>query len=497
VRNSSPRKYEAQASRPVAEFEPGGSGRASWIAGGSLALLIAALAALFWPGIAMYDTVSQYGQVLSNEVDDWHPPIMVRLWQLLHPIWAGAAPMFVLQVALYAAGFALIVWALVRTGRWRAAIAVAVLAGSPLLLGWQMVVLKDGQMLGAIVAAFGIVACYRGTDRRVPNSAAVVAALLIAYATFVRANALFATVPLALLLLPTRRRPLLAGVLGAISILIVIASTPVINHRLLRAEPSGVEKSLPLFDLAAIAVATPGSPGPFTRSERAQIVRKHCAKSFFWDPLGDPASCGPTTERLDEQSDRVLFIDLARSVAAHPVAYAEHRLKHWNSTERWLVQPSLPEAAPPDESEDNDIGLRTPASPLMPEWQSVAAAEAATPLGWPIVWTTVALLLLPLALRRRAEANGGMALALIVSVLTLEASFLVVSIASDLRYHLWTIAAAPLALILLSDDLRFSRSRRIGATALLAVVIAGGLLMRSTLPAAPSEYEAMVEAPSG
>jgi hypothetical protein len=467
------------------------------MAGGALALLIALIAAVFWPGIAMYDTVAQYGQVLSNEVDDWHPPIMVRLWQLLHPIAAGAAPMFVLQVALYAAGFGLIVAALVRIGRWRAAIAAAVLALSPLLLGWQMVVLKDGQMLAALLAAFGIVAHYRLTGRRVPIFSAAVAAVLIAYATLVRANAVFATVPLAVLLLPTRRRPVLAGALAVAAALVVIAATPVISHRLLRADPSGVEKSLPLFDLAAIAVATPHSPSPFTHGERAEIVRKHCVKSFFWDPLGDPTACGPVTERLDGQSDRSLLIDVARAVAAHPAAYAEHRLKHWNSTERWLVPPNLPEAAPPDASEDNDVGLRNPASPLMPGWQSVAAAEAGTPLGWPIAWTLVALLLLPSAWRRREEPDGGLALALLASALVLEASFLVVSIASDLRYHLWTIAAVPLALILLSNDLRLSRPRWVGAAALLALAIAGGLLTRSSLPAAPSEYEAMVQAASG
>jgi hypothetical protein len=220
-------------------------------------------------------------------------------------------------------------------------------------------------------------------------------------------------------------------------------------------------------------------------------------KSFFWDPLGDPTACGPVTERLDGQSDRSLLIDLARAVAAHPAAYAEHRLKHWNSTERWLVPPNLPEAAPPDASEDNDVGLRNPASPLMPGWQSVAAAEAGTPLGWPIAWTLVALLLLPSAWRRREEPDGGLALALLASALVLEASFLVVSIASDLRYHLWTIAAVPLALILLSNDLRLSRPRWVGAAALLALAIAGGLLTRSSLPAAPSEYEAMVQAASG
>ena len=51
-----------------------------------MALLIASVAALFWPGVPMYDTVAQYEQVLSNQVDDWHPPVMVRLWQVLHSL---------------------------------------------------------------------------------------------------------------------------------------------------------------------------------------------------------------------------------------------------------------------------------------------------------------------------------------------------------------------------------------------------------------------------
>ena len=45
-------------------------------------LLIASIAALFWPGVPMYDTVAQYRQVIGDMlVDDWHPPAMVRLWR--------------------------------------------------------------------------------------------------------------------------------------------------------------------------------------------------------------------------------------------------------------------------------------------------------------------------------------------------------------------------------------------------------------------------------
>ena len=466
------------------------------IAGGATALLIAAVAACFWPGVAMYDTVAQYGQVLGDPVTDWHPPVMVRLWQVLHRVADGTAPMFVLQVALYSAGFALVVAALARSGRRRAAAAAALLALSPLLLGWQMVALKDMQMLGALVAGLGVVGRYRLSSRRVPVAAAAVVALLLAYATLVRANALFATIPLTVLLAPTRSRPVATGALALGGAAAVLALTPFINHRLLGAEPSDVAKSLAMYDLAAIAVSTPDS-GPFTRAEREQIVGRHCVKSFFWDPLGDPAGCASATQRLMRESPAQLYVTLAGKALRHPLIYVHHRLAHWNSTERWMVEPGLPDAAPPVEAEPNDLGLETPASPAAAAWQGAAGAEAATPLGWPIVWTVVAVALFPAAWRRRGDPPGGLALALLASALSLEVSFLAVSIASDLRYHLWAMTASALALILLSDDLRLKPREWMAAAAALALVVWGGVAARSTLPTAPDSYEGMIQAASG
>lgn len=462
-----------------------------------MALLIAAVAACFWPGVPMYDTVAQYGQVLSNEVDDWHPPVMVRLWQLLHPLAPQTAPMFAVQAALYAFGFGLLVAAFARRARWKSAIATAVLGLSPLLLGWQMVVLKDAQMLGALVAAVGIAAHYRLQDRNIPIVAAATMALLIGYATLVRANAVFVTAPLAVLLVRRPASTAVRGLAAVTAIAAVLAATPLIDHRLLGAAPSKIAKSQPIFDLAAIAVSLPASPSIFTNAERARIQRLHCVKAFFWDPLADPTACSAATARLMAAPQRDLYRALAAGVAAHPLAYASHRLQHWNATERWLVEAGLPDAAPPIEAEPNDLGLNTPSSALAAGWQDAAAVEAASPLGWPVVWTAVGLCLLPIAWRRRAEPAGGLALALIVSSLSLEASFLIVSIASDLRYHLWPMLAGPLALILLGDDLRAPRRERIIGVALVIVVIAGGVIARSSLPRAPDSYQGMIHAATG
>ena len=172
------------------------------LVGAAVALAILSLKGL-WPGYAFYDTVGQFRQALSSDYDDWHPPVMARLWALLHGQFGGAGgPMLALQLGLYWLGFGLVAEALSATRRWASAIAVLLLAASPLLLGWQGAILKDAQMLGALLAGFGIVAAYRLRDRRLPLLATLIVAILFGYALLVRANALFAVVPLVVFLAP-------------------------------------------------------------------------------------------------------------------------------------------------------------------------------------------------------------------------------------------------------------------------------------------------------
>lgn len=460
-------------------------------------LLAAASFAALWPGYALYDTVGQFRQALSGQYDDWHPPVMARLWALLHDRFGGAGgPMFALQLGAYCLGFGLIAEALAAIGRWRSAVAVLLLAASPLLLGWQGAILKDAQMLGVLVAGVGIVASFALRERRMPMIVATVVAVLFGYAMLVRSNAVFAVVPLVVLLAP---RP--AGLIGkllAIGVvsLVVIAAQPFINHQIFHARASGVEKTQPIYDLAAIGVREPAG-SPFTPAELTTFRTKGCVKPFFWDPLGDEVACSGQVERLQGEAPGTLYQLWARAIVEHPAAYARHRLAHWNSTERWLVPPGRIGAEPPETSNENDIGLLAPSSRLSTIVQSLGAAEAGTPLGWPIVWTFIALVAASIAWERRNEPAAGLALALAASAIGLEASFLVVSIASDLRYHLWSMTASALALVLLADGTPLRRGPALVAGVALAAIIAGGCYTRATLPTAPATYRAMIDQRSG
>ncbi|WP_375382592.1 hypothetical protein [uncultured Sphingomonas sp.] len=457
------------------------------------ALALVASLALFWPGISLYDTVAQYGQVLSGEYDDWHPPAMAWLWAALHGIvGGGATPMLVGQMASYWLGFGLIAAGLGAIGRRRAGWAVLAIAAWPPFLGWQAAVLKDAQMTGAMLASVGLVGWWRLRGRRVPAAAWAAVAVLLCYAVLVRANAVFAVVPLAVMLVPGWK-PLARSGAGLAGIVGVLAVSGPINHDLLGAQRSGVERTEAIYDLAGIAVRVPDAPGlPIDRAAIAALIKRHCVKGFFWDPLGEPDRCNGVVEPLRHIPPGTLYATLARMIAAHPLAYAGHRLTHLNSTDRWMVCAGWSSAAPPMTGQPNDLGLGDP-DRAAAGFEQAAGRLIDVPFAWPVAWIVVAATAWVIAVLRPAEPARDLSLALSTSALAMEGSFAVISIASDLRYHLWSMIAAALAALLVADGTgRGERRVLLVGASVLTLVVAAGVMARIRLPAPPESYIGML-----
>jgi hypothetical protein len=464
----------------------------AWAALPAVLLCLAALAC-FWPGVAMYDSVAQYQQVVSGAYDDWHPPAMARLWSVFHATgWHGQAPMFLLQMALYWAGLGLIAAALIHEGKRNAAIAVLVLGLWPPFLGWQAAVLKDAQMAAAMLAATGLVAWrrLRGQALRPLDIAGVT--VLLMYATLVRANAVFAVAPLAAGLFPPwewRRWPSRLLLIGA-GTLAVLALAPRINHGLLGAEASGVEATQPIFDMAGIARrAGPEAVPLLSRATWTEVEAKHCNSSVLWDIYSSGQRCGFIQDELAGRPMAAIFAGWTSAIRAHPGAYAAHRLAHWNYTMRWFVPWHFPLAAPPSSSESNDLGLGSPGGATVP-FDALAGWLADGPFGAPILALAAALAVLALA-RPAQSAAHGLAVPLALSAAAMELSFLVVSISSDWRYHLWSMLAAWLAAILLVTEPLPRRPARI-ALALVLLVGVSVLGARVALPGMGDNYEDLI-----
>ena len=435
---------------------------------------------IFAPGYVEYDSVGQYAQALTGTYDDWHPPIMARLWSLFPG--QGARPMLVLQLATWWLGLGCIAAAIVDR-RPRAALGVLAVGLVPPWLGWQVAILKDAQMTGAALAAVGILGWWRLRGQRVPGWGWAAAGMLLAYAALVRANAIFAIAPLVALLVADRwgRRIAITVALT----LATLAVAPIVNHKLLGAKPSGVARSQALYDLAGIAVRVPYDARlGFTPHEVAEIRAKGCVKPFFWDPLGEPTRCGTRLQRFETIPPSHLYARLAPAMLHHPLAYAAQRLTHVNSTWRLWVPPRWPNAAPPQASEPNDYGLGHP-GPVALTWQRMASPWVDAPVMWPIVWIILA------AGGLAVTRGSGLAGALFGSALGLEASFLVVSVASDFRYHLWPVMACALGLILAKPWQGDRRTVRATLAALVAVLLLGGIA-RATMAVPPQSYQGML-----
>lgn len=453
--------------------------------------LVLAAVLVFWPGIATYDSVVQYAQPLSGRYDDWHPPVMARLWSLtLHWI-SGAGPLLALQMAGYGLGLGLIAGRMRRLGRPRAALAVMLIGLWPPFLGWQAVVLKDAQMLGALLAAVGLIVAAPGRPAIWQRRVAIgVAAVLLLYALLVRANAVFAVAPLIAMLVPLRsaRSRILLGV-GLVAA--TLALSPAINHRLLGATESRVTATQPLYDLAGIAVRVgPQAAIGFTPAETRGLIARHCVRPFFWDPLDDDSRCAGIASRLFALPSSRIYPMLAEAAVRHPLAYLAQRLAHLNSTMRWWVPAGWINAAPPLGGEANDLGLAQPGWAAV-AWERLAGWLSDWPTGWPIVWIVVAATMLA-ATRRSQDPELRLPRALLVSALALEASFAAFSIASDLRYHLWPMIATALAMATLPPGSLVDRRALRGGAAVLILVLIVGLAARLTLPAPPGDYAGMM-----
>ena len=454
--------------------------------GAALAGLFASLV-LFWPGIALFDTIYQFQEIVDGSYDDWHPPIMARLWSLLLGPWPPTAPMLLLQLGLLWLGLGLLAAAFARRGRWTAGWAILAAGAATFLSCWMGAILKDGQMVGALAAAAGIAGWYRLGDRRLSVWAGAVILVLLAYAAMVRANAVFAVVPLGLGLfgwIGVQRTAARAAAVVATTVAIILVSPP-INRHLLGAERSGVENSLLLYDIAGAAIRSGADDVAGVPAHRwREAAAKGCYSPIDWGQLGEPR-CTVDPRLTPAPDSRPLYGLWVATILRHPLGYALHRLAHFNATMRLFVPRNLPTAMSPVDSDSNALGLGAEPSDIERAFWTLGTVWTSLPLAWPCFWLALAAVALWPAAQAPEGPERNLALAFLLSACCGGVSYAAISVASDLRYHLWTMLAAAIGIAALAGAGVIKRRHLLAFAAVGAAVILIGTAGRLLLPPLP------------
>lgn len=380
-----------------------------------------------WPGRLTPDSETQLQQALSGRYDDWHPPFMAMLWRA---IGATAPAMLAVQVALHWAG----VWLFAegvrreRGGTWP--YAVLAIGLTPIAFRYVGVLQKDSLLAGLFLVGFGSAFLWPQRLFAWPFGLAAV---------LCRANGGFALPPL---LFERRSRPMgmVATVTASLALSIVaIPAIGFVNSRLLPARETGVVRSVQLFDLAGI-VHRGGDPAILPRGAEDAAA---CYTPLFWDSL---THCIAPMPQIEPSLTRRWLSAIVR----HPLAYAAHRIDHFNRSIFFVVPPMQQcVEAPAHHRCDRSIRGRL---------RDVLEKNA---LLWPVTWLVAGSVLFAAPLHRMARA-------LTVSGLLYGYAYLVVGVAADFRYFYWTELAVQLAIVLqLAMRRRIANARWIAAATLL------------------------------
>jgi hypothetical protein len=260
---------------------------------------------------------------------------------------------------------------------------------------------------------------------------------------------------------------------------------PVAN-RLLGAEKSGVEYSLTIFDLGGIGYNS-GQDAfpPMTGIANPVAVNRGCYTPRRWDSYAEwsddpcPIHFDLVKQAFEDRrlSPRGWWL---KQIVAHPFAYAEHRLAHWNINAAFLVHKETGRAVEV-ESAPNPWKFQTPDTFLVRAVDVLARASRLTPLGWPACWMALAL---GLAVLSPGLPSGRLVRPLALSGLLYGLGYAVFSVATDERYYLWTMTATAMASALAITDRidwrTIGPARLAAAGAPLVAVVALSVLWRLT-----------------
>lgn len=412
-----------------------------WALRAAGAALAVATLLLLSPGLLGPDEADMLRQAEAGSFHDWHSPLIAWLWSLGLKIWPGTGSIHALITLCYFLGFGLVAEGALRRRHRLAGWVIVALSIFPLTwIALAAAGSKDVFTSALLLISVGMIA--RWPER--PRLAACLALVPLLLVMEVRPNAVFPAAPIVALIawgLTAGTRPRLRTVVTAgiaiLSIPALLFSTVQIRSAL------GIERShlvagLFLYDLAGIAAVTGRDASAGLLGREFGDKAAGCYTPLHWDTYSLWGKCPEAWLSLFRDSlfgtaeeERGLRDAWLAAIFREPGAYASHRLKHFAS------EIGLGEA-PLGEMSWVEVPLLNPR--LLAPLAGVATALAGFPLFQPYVVLLLGGLGLALTARRRSLATA-VAATLFASGLTYGLAYLLVGVASNLRYFHWPLVA--------------------------------------------------------
>ncbi len=290
------------------------------------------------PGLVPPDAQDQLRQAQTGHFVDIHPPIMAWLWSKTNAVIPGPEGFFLILIALYWAGFFLLIRNLLEKSFIRALFA-SLLPFSPILFNFAGTIWKDVLVFGCFLVATGIILARPSNGgTRFPLVPSLIVLILLLLGSLARWNSVPGVVPLLVLALwsqPPAIGPLRYTIYRLVFclplvLLVWVTSGKLLDVTVIHAEKSGFANMLPLWDLIGMSHHLRKNllPGSWSEEEFNRI--QACYNVIDDNSLGmSDSPCYFIHTKLEQNGywhATILFPLWAHAILNHPKAYLDVRL---------------------------------------------------------------------------------------------------------------------------------------------------------------------------
>ena len=450
-------------------------------------LIAAAFAAIlnfiaFYPGLLHHDAWAYFDASRKNNWTNWQPPLLGFLWYPLRWIHEGPQPMLVLFIVGYWAGFVLIADSLRHEGRALAWLTF-ITAFFPLALNFNGQLVKDVSMGVCLLIGAGIAAGLLSGTIRMRAVALPFMWFFLAAGAFMRANSLFGLPPLIdLALSATSRRWAEMSIVKRAAIVCVFSLAVAPAHILADRNIFRVEDIKPMSQLQVFDL---GGMTHFSGEDRFQgffgpnfVARNEtCYTPRHWDVYGwmvGDRGCPEVYGDLKPHFGWPLTKMWLAGIAANPLAYLQHRFAHSNRFFQFLCT-DCKESVFTGWQSTNQKEFTFEPTFLFTAIDAGAQTIHKSPFGPPYVWLLISLAWAWAALGIPNRTTRTIVVSLTLSGAMYGLGFVIIGIAHEYRYILWTMVCAliatPAVLMRVVFNREVSVACRLGPLAAIAAVV--------------------------